>query len=130
MSQKIINEPSLSECVSYLAVKFNLSLICVQPFPTMGIMERIYTRHMSNPTVVANKLASFSVSKTFIQRFNEPRDYDLHAPIPPSLIPPFLLVHLNVKLFISHGGISGLWTAVSPFLDFLYLVISQKILTI
>ncbi|XP_060863129.1 LOW QUALITY PROTEIN: UDP-glucosyltransferase 2-like [Metopolophium dirhodum] len=113
----VITEPSLSECVSYLAVKLNLPLIYVQPLPTMGIMERIYTGHMSNPAVVANKLASFGVPKTFIQRtsnlailisctiirkfnelimkFTEPREYDLHAPITPSLV--FINRHFTIE---------------------------------
>ncbi|XP_001944591.2 UDP-glucuronosyltransferase 2B15 [Acyrthosiphon pisum] len=113
----VITEPSRSECVSYLAIKLNLPLIYLQPVPTMGIMERMYTGHMSNPAVVANKLASFGVPKTFVQRtsnlailisctiirefnelimkFTEPKEYDLHAPIPPSLV--FINSHFTIE---------------------------------
>ncbi|CAI6345544.1 unnamed protein product [Macrosiphum euphorbiae] len=74
----------------------------------MSIMERINTGDMSNLAVVANNLARFGVPKTFFQRasnlaifisctiirmhnelimkFSAPREYDLHAPIPPSLV--------------------------------------------
>ncbi|XP_022164267.1 UDP-glucuronosyltransferase 2C1-like isoform X3 [Myzus persicae] len=104
----VLIEPLFSECVSYVAVKLNLPLIYVLPLPTMGIMERLFTGHMSNPAVVANSMANFVVPKTFFQRtanvalllyttavrkinelilkYKEPREYDLYAPIPPSLV--------------------------------------------
>ncbi|CAI6344338.1 unnamed protein product [Macrosiphum euphorbiae] len=113
----VIIEPLFSECVSYLAVKLNLPLIYVQPVPTMGIMERIYTGEMSNLAVVANNYAKFGVPKTFFQRtsnlgiliygtiirmynelimkFTSPKDYDLHAPIPPSLV--FVNRHFTIE---------------------------------
>jgi len=83
----------------------------------MGIMERVYTGHMSNPAVVANNLGSIGVPKTFVQRtsnlallisctiintfnelimkFTEPREYDLHTPIPPSLV--FVNRHFTIE---------------------------------
>ncbi|CAI6346307.1 unnamed protein product [Macrosiphum euphorbiae] len=113
----VIIEPISSECVSYLAVKLNLPLIYVRAVPTMGIMERIFTGHISNPAVVAFNLARFGVPKTFFQRtsnlafyisctiirmYNElimkltaPRVYDLHAPVPPSLV--FVNRHFTIE---------------------------------
>jgi len=113
----VLIEPLFSECVSYAAVKLNLPLIYVLPIPTMGIMERAFTGHMSNPGVVANNMASFGFPKTFVQRtaniaisiyatiinkikerilmYKEPREYDLHAPIPPSLV--FVNRHFTVE---------------------------------
>ncbi|XP_022164366.1 UDP-glucuronosyltransferase 2B2-like [Myzus persicae] len=104
----VIIEPVFSECVTYVAVKLNLPLIYVFPIPTTGVMERIFTGHGSNPAVVSFNLASFGIPKTFVQRtvnvalliyativrkiyelilmYKEPRDYDLYAPIPPSLV--------------------------------------------
>ncbi|XP_022164268.1 UDP-glucuronosyltransferase 2B17-like [Myzus persicae] len=104
----VIIEPAFSECVSYLAAKLNLPLIYTIPIPTLGVMERIFTGHVSNPAVVSFNLASFGVPKTFVQRtvnialwtyaitvrqinelilkYKEPREYDLYAPIPPSLV--------------------------------------------
>nr|ATN96049.1 UDP-glucuronosyl transferase 344B7 [Myzus persicae] len=104
----VIIEPAFSECVSYLAVKLNLPLIYTIPIPTLGVMERIFTGHVSNPTVVSFNLASFGFPKTFVQRtvnvalwtyativrqiyeltlkYKEPKEYDLYAPIPPSLV--------------------------------------------
>jgi len=80
-------------------------------------MERIFTGHMSNPAVVANNIASFGVPKTFVQRttniallisctiirklnelimkFTEPREYDFHAPILPSLV--FVNKHFTIE---------------------------------
>ncbi|XP_022164266.1 UDP-glucuronosyltransferase 2C1-like isoform X2 [Myzus persicae] len=104
----VIIEPTFSDCVTYVAVKLKLPLIYVYPVPTMGIQERSFTGHLSNPAVVSFNLASFGVPKTFFQRtanvalliyttavskindlilkYKEPRDYDLYASIPPSLI--------------------------------------------
>jgi len=83
----------------------------------MGIMERRFTGHMSNPAVVANNMVSFGFPKTFAQRtanifisiysaivngvkewiltYKEPREYDLYAPISPSLI--FVNRHFTVE---------------------------------
>ncbi|XP_001948228.2 UDP-glucuronosyltransferase 2C1-like [Acyrthosiphon pisum] len=113
----VLIEPLFSECTSYAAVKLNLPLIYVLPIPTMGIMERGFTGHMSNPAVVANNVASFGFPKTFSQRsaniaisiyativskvkerilmYKEPREYDLYAPIPPSLV--FVNRHFTVE---------------------------------
>ncbi|CAI6373121.1 unnamed protein product [Macrosiphum euphorbiae] len=113
----VLIEPLFSECVSYAAIKLNLPLIYVLPVPTMGIMERAFTGHMSNPAVVANGMASFGFPKTFAQRsanivisiyaeivnkvkerilmYKEPREYDLYAPIPPSLV--FVNRHFTVE---------------------------------
>ncbi|CAI6346704.1 unnamed protein product [Macrosiphum euphorbiae] len=128
----VIIEPIFSECVSYLAVKLNLPLIYVTAVPTTGIMERIYTGDMSNPAVVSNNLAKFGVPKTFFQRtsnlaiyisctiirmynelimkFTAPREYDLHASIPPSLV--FVNRHFIIEPaspissnFVEIGGI-------------------------
>jgi len=103
----VLIEPLLSECVSYLAIKLNLPLIYIMPIPTMGIMERKLTGHVFNPAVVSLNIANFGTPKTFTQKsinfaylvyctvvcifnelilkFTEPQEYDLHAPIPPSL---------------------------------------------
>ncbi|CAI6346137.1 unnamed protein product [Macrosiphum euphorbiae] len=113
----VIIEPLFSECVSYLAAKLNVPLIYVLPVPTMGIMERIFTGHISNPAVVAFNLARFGVPKTFFQRtsnlaiyisctiirmynelimkFTAPREYDLHTPVPPSLV--FVNRHFTIE---------------------------------
>ncbi|KAF0721570.1 UDP-glucuronosyltransferase 2B2-like, partial [Aphis craccivora] len=114
----VLIEPLFSECVSYLAVKLNLPLIYVLPIPTMGVMERRFTGDMSNPAVVSINIANFGIPKTFAQRainfaayliyctailnFNElryrlkePQEYDLHAPIPPSLI--FVNRHFTIE---------------------------------
>ncbi|XP_022164264.1 UDP-glucuronosyltransferase 2B37-like isoform X2 [Myzus persicae] len=104
----VVYENIFSDCVTYVAVKLNLPLIYVYPVPTMDIRERSFTGHLSNPAVVSFNLASFGVPKTFFQRtanvalliyttavskindlilkYKEPRDYDLYASIPPSLI--------------------------------------------
>jgi len=113
----VLIEPMFSECVSYAAFKLNLPLIYVLPLPTMGIMERAFTGHMSNPAVVANNIVSFGVPKTFVQKtsnvafmiyatlvskikerilmYKEPREYDLHAPISPSLV--FVNRHFTIE---------------------------------
>lgn len=109
-------EPLFSECVSYVAVKLNLPLIYVLPVPTMGIMERQWTGHMSNPAVVSNNMADYGIPKTFVQKTSniaifiygtivniynrllkhtEPKEYDSHAPIPPSLI--FVNRHFTIE---------------------------------
>ncbi|XP_001950151.1 UDP-glucuronosyltransferase 2B18 [Acyrthosiphon pisum] len=113
----VLIESLYSECVSYVAVKLNLPLIYVLPIPTMDITSRLFTGHMSNPAVVSTSMARFSVPKTFVQRsaniafliyasivykiselilmYNEPREYDLHAPIPPSLV--FVNRHFTIE---------------------------------
>uniref|UniRef100_A0A2S2P9M0 UDP-glucuronosyltransferase n=1 Tax=Schizaphis graminum TaxID=13262 RepID=A0A2S2P9M0_SCHGA len=113
----VLIEPILSECVSYLAVKLNLPLIYIMPIPTMGIMERKFTGHMSNPAVVSLNIANFGTPKTFAQKsiniaylvyctiaytfnelilkFTEPQEYDLYAPIPPSLT--FVNRHFTIE---------------------------------
>jgi len=113
----VLTEPLFSECVSYVAIKLNLPLIYVVPLPTMGSMERLFTGHISNPAVVSNSIASFGLPKTFVQRttntafliystiitklnelilmHTEPKEYDLHEPIPPSLI--FVNRHYTVE---------------------------------
>ncbi|CAH1709686.1 unnamed protein product [Aphis gossypii] len=113
----VIIEPILSDCVSYLGAKLNLPLIYVIPIPTMGIMERYFTGDMSNPAVVSFNLAHFGIPKTFVQRakncaylvyctailkfdefrnrLTEPQEYDLYAPIPPSLI--FVNRHFTIE---------------------------------
>ncbi|KAL4120280.1 hypothetical protein QTP88_013002 [Uroleucon formosanum] len=113
----VLIEPMFSECVSYAAFKLNLPLIYVLPLPTMGIMERTFTGHISNPAVVANNIVSFSFPKTFVQRtanvafsifativknikeriltYKEPREYDLVAPVPPSLV--FVNRHFTIE---------------------------------
>uniref|UniRef100_A0A2H8TGW4 UDP-glucuronosyltransferase 2B13 n=1 Tax=Melanaphis sacchari TaxID=742174 RepID=A0A2H8TGW4_9HEMI len=113
----VLIEPLFSECVSYLAVKLNLPLIYVMPIPTMNIMEYKFTGHMSNPAVVSVNIANFGLPKTFSQKainsalliyctvvnkfnelllkFTEPQEYDLHAPIPPSLI--FVNRHFTIE---------------------------------
>ncbi|KAF0721397.1 UDP-glucuronosyltransferase 2B2-like [Aphis craccivora] len=113
----VLIEPLFSECVSYLAVKLNLPLIYVLPIPTMGVMERYFTGDMSNPAVVSINMAHFGIPKTFVQRainsayliycsailrmhelrdrLFEPKEYDLHAPIAPSLI--FVNRHFTIE---------------------------------
>jgi len=113
----IVIESLYSKCVSYAAVKLNLPQIHVLPIPTMDITSRQFTGHMSHPAVVSNSMARFSVPKTFVQRsaniafliyatviykiselilmYKEPREYDLHAYIPPSLV--FVNRHFTIE---------------------------------
>jgi len=113
----VLIEPVFSDCVTYAAVKLNLPLIYTIPIPTMGILERSFTGHMSNPAVVSFNIATFGVPKTFVQRikniylllyctffnkiketilkYKEPREYDLYAPIPPSLV--FINRHFTIE---------------------------------
>jgi len=113
----VLIEPIFSKCVTYVAVKLDLPLIYVLPISTMGIMERHFTGHISNPAVVANNIANFGTPRTFFQRaanvfyliyatticiinelilkYKEPREYDLYAPISPSLV--FVNKHFTVE---------------------------------
>jgi len=113
----VIIEPLLSECVSYLAIKLNLPLIYVRPIQTVGILARHFTGDMSNPAVISINNANFGIPKTFAQRaincayfiyctailkinelrdqLTEPQEYDLHTPIPPSLI--FINRHFTIE---------------------------------
>lgn len=113
----VLIEPLLSECVSYPAIKLNLPLIYVLPIPTLGIIERKLTGDVSNPGVVSMNVAKFGIPKTLAQRaincvdliyctvkykchelynqFTDPQEYDLYAPIPPSLT--FVNRHYTVE---------------------------------
>ncbi|XP_027847755.2 UDP-glucosyltransferase 2-like [Aphis gossypii] len=113
----VLIEPILSECVSYPAIKLNLPLIYVLPVPTLGILERKLTGDVSNPAVVSLNVAKFGIPKTLAQRaincanliyctvkykfhelynqFTEPQEYDLYAPIPPSLT--FVNRHFTIE---------------------------------
>ncbi|XP_025201283.1 UDP-glucuronosyltransferase 2B20-like [Melanaphis sacchari] len=102
----LIIEFFASDCVSYIATKFNLPLIYVTPLQANPFMDRTITGHVSSPSTVTVMFSLYSISKTFIQRLTHifllihfkivkaykelilkySKQYDFIEPISPSLI--------------------------------------------
>ncbi|XP_050432597.1 UDP-glucosyltransferase 2-like isoform X2 [Adelges cooleyi] len=64
----VITEPTISECVSYVATKLGLPLIYVVPSPEITYMTWDLMGYVANPTVTSHLLAWHAVPKTFSQR--------------------------------------------------------------
>jgi|UniRef100_A0A2S2Q5R3 glucuronosyltransferase len=104
----VLTELFYSDCVSYVANKFDLPLIYITPLPLVSFMESSITGHISNPALVSDIMVNYRIPRTFVQRlsntivyiistfvikytelklkYSEPKEYDLIQPVTPSLV--------------------------------------------